>query len=104
MMIMVVVVRGVIGSIRGAGPEVVHKATIIITIAEYLTGTGETEGVSDEDVHLAEAHRIGEDHASKIVTGANRRGAANKTIDARAEGVLQTKDNDGAQSRLKDLP
>jgi len=30
--------------------------------------------------------------------------AANKTIDARAEGVLQTKDNDGAQSRLKDLP
>jgi len=101
MMTMVVVDRGVTGSIRGGGLEVVHKATIIITIVGYLTGTVETEGVSDEAVHLVEAHRIGEGHASKIVTGANRRGA-DKTIDTLAKGVRQT--NDGARSRLKDPP
>jgi len=99
---MTMVDRGAIGSIRGGGLEVVRKATIIIAIVGYLTGTVETEGVSDEVVHIVEAHRIGENHASRIVIGANRRGAADKTMDTLAEDVLQT--NGGARSRLKNLP
>jgi len=48
-------------STLGGGLEVVRKATIIIEIVEYLTGTVETEGALDELVRIVEAHRIEED-------------------------------------------